>query len=800
MARRRAFWAVTGLLTISGVALLAPFSPFSLSNLLYKSGFHDGHFTGYWVDGLDNPDRDARRKAIFAVGAIGNDAGHAVPKLAKIMVEDEERESRIEASLALSKMVPASKAALPQLSQALEDKEPFVRLNVATTLVRLGPDAKPAIPALIKAIADEKNQTNMGTFTVTIQEKLAIALGRATAGSDEGVGPLTELLDRARTAGTKMAAARALGEVGPPARSAVPRLRALLKDNNSDVREAVEEALQRIGEEADKKDQSRAPVKENGLELAEAERQYLWDVEHHGNVLVKHGFGPLATALAEADAAALARLLAEDFVGSDLEQPRTTRATVGDAEVERLTPSGQPPRRLGRDAFVARLLELRRAFPGAAPTVKGALMALGPKTRGQLDGPWEAKVQLRLHGEQAPGAPAEAVLVFRCELPPPTEERLGQPGWLRSATIDQLARARAPRFLFQEVAPARGLDTSKLQDNWQSGSFLPITGGTYVTDFNRDGLLDLLVTDINGSVLYQGRAGGGFEDVTVRVGLPAGISRHPGAAWVDLDGDGWDDLIVSGRVYRNEQGRKFIDYTDRSHLSLPNDWGNIVVADYDRDGKLDLYVTRIGRAADRSWLDDQSGESHGNYLFRNKGDWQFEDVTRASGTMAGYRSTFTAAWLDANDDGWPDLHVINELGDGVLLVNNGNGTFREQALADRPVDFGSMGLAVGDVNNDGRIDLYCANMYSKAGTRVIGNMAPDAYPAPVMEKLRRFVAGSQLHLNRGGLKFDQVGPQMQVAAVGWAYGACLADLDNDGWLDIYATAGFVSRDRDQLDG
>ena len=75
-----------------------------------------------------------------------------------------------------------------------------------------------------------------------------------------------------------------------------------------------------------------------------------------------------------------------------------------------------------------------------------------------------------------------------------------------------------------------------------------------------------------------------------------------------------------------------------------------------------------------------------------------------------------------------------------------------------------------------------------------------AYPPQVMEKMRRFVAGSQLHLNKGGLKFDQVGRQMQVAAVGWAYGACLADLDNDGWLDIYATAGYISRNRDEPDG
>jgi FG-GAP-like repeat len=91
-------------------------------------------------------------------------------------------------------------------------------------------------------------------------------------------------------------------------------------------------------------------------------------------------------------------------------------------------------------------------------------------------------------------------------------------------------------------------------------------------------------------------------------------------------------------------------------------------------------------------------------------------------------------------------------------------------------------------------------MYSKAGTRVIGNMRADTYPAPVMERLRRFVAGSQLHRNRGNLQFEQVGAQKKVAAVGWAYGVSLADFDNDGFLDIYATAGYVSRDRNEPDG
>ena len=140
------------------------------------------------------------------------------------------------------------------------------------------------------------------------------------------------------------------------------------------------------------------------------------------------------------------------------------------------------------------------------------------------------------------------------------------------------------------------------------------------------------------------------------------------------------------------------------------------------------------------------------------------------------------------------------MSDGVLLANKHDGTFIEHALSDRPADFGTMGLTAGDVDNDGNIDLYLANMYSKAGTRVIGNLKPDTYPENIMARLRTLVSGSQLHRNRGGLKFEQNGKEWQVADCGWAYGAALIDLDNDGWLDLYATAGFISRDRTKPDG
>jgi HEAT repeat protein len=800
MTKRRAVWLGIALLVLPAFAVLIPGSPVYLPTFFATGGRYQGQPTRHWIASLDSGEAQARYQAIYALGAIGAEAEEAVPALAKILTEDPDHEARHQAAMALSKMDPASRAAAKALARALADAEPIVRMNAAIALFRLRAEARPAVPALIQALRDESNQTNLGTFHATIQEMAALALGRASGGSPSAVGALTEVLTADCTEETRIAVARALGEIGAPARSAAPLLRAMLRDQNLEVRQAGREALVQIGGAAARNLDQAKDDRPAAPELPEAERKYLWDIEHHGNLLVKHGFGPFAAALRTADAAALSRLLADDFTGTDLGRPHCVRAVNDYAQVERLQESGNQAVPLNRADFVARLLEFRKVFADQPPQVKFALMTLSPQRRGRLDGGWEGTAQLRLHGEHARGAPAEVVVVLRYQVPRPTPQALSRPGWLRAANILQVATAKAPRYLFAEVARQRGLDASQLHDNWKAATFRPTPGGVYVCDFNRDGILDVLITDINGCALYQGCPDGTFRDVTARCGLPRAGLAPPVAAWVDIDGDGWEDLILGNRVYRNERGERFTDYTGRCNLRLPHDAVGVVVADYDRDGKLDLYVTRTGRPGGKSWLEGKSADPRGNFLFRNKGGWQFEDVTKVSGTRGGRRSTFTAAWLDANNDGWPDLHVANEFGDGVLLINQKDGTFRPRALADRPADFGTMGLAVGDINNDGNIDIYCANMYSKAGTRVIGNLAPDAYSPEVLEKMRRFVAGSQLHLNQGGLKFKQSGSQMRVAGVGWAYGACLADLDNDGWLDLYATAGYVSRNRQEPDG
>jgi hypothetical protein len=536
-----------------------------------------------------------------------------------------------------------------------------------------------------------------------------------------------------------------------------------------------------------------------GLTLDESEREFLWDIEHGGNLLVQHGFKAFAAALGRADAPALLALCADDFRGGAPSRPREVAWRSDWLTVVRQADDGQPPQELTRQQFVERLLEYRRQFH-KEPKVKLALMKLCPADRANPDGPWQGTCQLRMWGEKAPGQPAEVVAYLSYRVRRPTEDGLKAGGWLSACAIDQSQVGHAHHFLMREVAAERGFNLGRLHNNWEEDGEPNTLCGVYLCDFDRDGILDVLITDVNGNWLYKGLPGGRFQDVTQEMGLFWAPRPVFFAAWVDLDGDGWDDLILGPSVYRNDAGKGFTDVSTRTNLALPRDASGIAVADYDRDGRLDLYVTRTGAGKADTWIEGKSGKREGNQLWRNKGNWQFENVTAASGTDGGLRSTFSAVWFDANNDGWPDLYVPNEFGNGVLYVNQHDGTFKEHALTEGPCDFGTMGLTAGDVDNDGNIDLYLANMYSKAGMRVIGNLRPDTYPDNVMARLRTLVGGSQLHRNKGGLKFEQKGKDWQVADCGWAYGAALVDLDNDGWLDLYATAGFISRDRTKPDG
>ena len=544
------------------------------------------------------------------------------------------------------------------------------------------------------------------------------------------------------------------------------------------------------------------------LPLAESNRVYIAEIEHRGLTLTRKAFPGIASALRSNDTARLATFFSPSFRGETLATDQGIGPAGDVLTIHRSTSaveSKQKPVATDAPGFARYLTGLRTPFVADAK-VNLALMSLSPQQREKLDGGWVGSLELRIIGHLTAGGTAELVekMEFEFTTVPDVDVVLTEPGWIRSLRVIEAQEAAATHDLMVEVARERGIDRALFQDNWTMppSRRAIVTGGIYLADIDNDGRQDFLVTDMKGLFLFRGLEGGRFEEVTAKAGLPQNLRAVMSAVFGDFDNDGLVDLILPGRVFRNTGNFHFEDITSR----VPFQFGNVsgfTVGDYDKDGRLDLYVTRmntgqIERTARNSWIDGPGGP--GNQLWRNLGGWKFEDVSATAHAAAGHRSVFTAAWLDANNDGWPDIYVINEFGGGVLLVNNGNGTFREQTLLDDAGDFGSMGMAVADFNNDGNIDIYTANMYSKAGRRIMENLPEGSYPPATFAKMKRFVTGSELYRNLGGLKFERVGKSMRAHAVGWAYGATFLDLDNDGFLDLYGTAGFMSVNKEEPDG
>src|SRR5262249_37030618 len=201
-----------------------------------------------------------------------------------------------------------------------------------------------------------------------------------------------------------------------------------------------------------------------GPTLEESERRFLWDVEHHGNLLNAHGFKRLADARRDADGRALAEMLAEDFTADLPREPREVRFRNEAVDVVRR--EGGSPTRVGRAEFVARLLEYRRLFTGKPPGVQLVVKTLLPRDRRYPDGPAEGMANFRLFGESRPGQPCEVVASLRYEVVRPAKEALSGPGWLRGAGVAQDLVGRATHYLLPDVARERGLDPARLHDNW----------------------------------------------------------------------------------------------------------------------------------------------------------------------------------------------------------------------------------------------------------------------------------------------------------------------------------------------
>lgn len=546
------------------------------------------------------------------------------------------------------------------------------------------------------------------------------------------------------------------------------------------------------------------------LALPEEEAKYLQDVEHFGGFV----FGDLAlpkvaAALREGDREALVAFFDKSFEGAIFDPEGGLDVSHAGAAITEWEEGAHPLVTLDREQFVEHLLGLRGTY-GELATCKLKVMLMSPVTHGELDGPWTGSFKLMLAGRTTDGAVADHVIRFRCRITRITDNTPDQRGWFQECRPYAAGFRRSADFLLEDMTAQTGIDAAALRDNWkcdQSGAIPFLTGGICLADYNQDGWMDVFVTDFNGNFLYQGQGEGKFVDVTDDVGLPrnTGTNTSDGSVFADFDGDGFEDLIVADTVYRNDAGRRFrrlypgVD----TNLTLQPDAQQFAVADYDRDGLLDLYVigmadTQLPRnEIKQAWIGSRDGMH--NQLWRNQGGWQFEDVTEASGTRGNGTQTFAAVFFDADGDDWPDIMTACEMGANDYFLNNGDGTFRPGKMPEGYGGF-SMGITVGDINNDGFGDPYVANMYSKAGERVIGNLREGLYPPEIDAQIRDFVTGNELYFNKGDGTYQRIGKASGISDVGWAYGVGYMDLDCDGLLDMYAPVGFQTVDADKPDG
>lgn len=336
--------------------------------------------------------------------------------------------------------------------------------------------------------------------------------------------------------------------------------------------------------------------------------------------------------------------------------------------------------------------------------------------------------------------------------------------------------------------------------------------GVAVADVDGDGLDDLyLVTQVGANGLWRNLGDGQFEDVTARAGV--GVADRIGvtASFADIDNDGDADLYVTtvrgGNVlFENTGDGTYRDISESSRLGYVGHSSGAVFFDYNRDGRLDLFLTNVGKYT----TDEIAGDGYQYYvgidpdafeghlyperaeqsiLYRNEGGNRFVDVSEEAGLQDG-RWSGDASPIDVNEDGWIDLYVLSMQGDDEYYENVDGTRFvaRGRELFPR-TSWGAMGIEVFDFNNDGRLDIYITDMHSDMSQEV----------GPTEEKRKAvmiwdFVGdgatsiwGNSFFLNLGSGQFREVSDEIGAENY-WPWGPSVGDLNADGYEDVFVAS------------
>jgi hypothetical protein len=334
--------------------------------------------------------------------------------------------------------------------------------------------------------------------------------------------------------------------------------------------------------------------------------------------------------------------------------------------------------------------------------------------------------------------------------------------------------------------------------------------GIAAADLDGDGLDEIYVLQPGGlpNRLYKNDGNGHFRDISQEAGLDI-LDNTPAALFVDLRNSGHQDLVLVRNfepllLLNDGKGRfQLVPDAFRFASAPQGAFTGIAAADYDRDGRLDLYFccylsfqTEAQYRYPVPYHDARNGPP--NFLFHNRLDGDpphFEDVTAATGMdHNNNRFSFAATWCDYNNDSWPDLYVVNDFG-RKNLYRNDHGHFRDVAEEAGVTDLGpGMSAAWLDYDGDGRPDLLVSNMWSSCGQRIVNDAAfgPAQKDPSLREAYRHHVKGNSLYRNNGDGRFTYAGDSQGIEIGPWSWSCDGFDFDNDGSPELYIACGMLN--------
>lgn len=378
-----------------------------------------------------------------------------------------------------------------------------------------------------------------------------------------------------------------------------------------------------------------------------------------------------------------------------------------------------------------------------------------------------------------------------------------------------------PGFVSLPSSKTHVVNSNDLPETQETNNFIWDSyyngGGVAAGDVNNDGLTDLYFTNtMKPNALYINKGNFEFEEVAQKAGVDGGIGVSWGATMADINADGWLDIYVSksgasqdyesqrNRCYINNKNGTFTDMAKAMGIDNPGHTVQSAFFDYDLDGDLDLFVMNQpsnSRSERAKYTDDNekefTNEITSNRMFRNDGNMKFTDVSAEAGVVS-FIYGLGLKICDLNGDQWPDVYVASDFNwADQALINNHDGTFTDaiHQYFDHISNF-SMGMDIGDINNDALEDIFILDMAGIDHYRSKTNM-PSMNPKKFWKVVNSGKHYQYMHnvlqLNQGNGQYSEIAYQAGLSKTDWSWGVLMMDADNDGLQDIYISNG-IKRD------